>query len=185
MNREIEKLINKYFEGNTSLEEEKKLRSFFAQDAIPQEWEKYRQYFDLLNKEKRVSMKEIDFHPPIPKSRFSHLNSLRNWSVAAVIVLLVGLGLFLDMQRTQPDQQEVNRAFENASHALSYAGHWFEKGLAETRELKYFQEGIKNTEKLEYYNLTEKKLDKLNSFSKGYQKMNMLTNFTSYQPIKY
>lgn len=184
MNREIEKLIKKYFEGNTSLEEEKKLKSFFTQDSIPQELERYRQYFNLLDKEKSVSIKGVDFHPPTPKSRFYHLNSLRNWSVAAVIVLLVGLGLFLDRQRTQPDQQEVDMAFEKTKYALSYAGYWFSKGMAETGELNYFQKGMKNTQKLKYYNHTEKKLDRLNAFNKGYQKMTLITNFTNYQPIK-
>lgn len=184
MDQEIEKLIKKYFEGNTSLEEEKKLKSFFAQDTVPRELEKYRHYFDLLNKEKSVSAKEVDFQPPAPKSRFYHLHSFRNWSVAAVIVLLVGLGLVLDMYRTQPDQQEVNRAFDKTKYALNYAGYWFGKGMSETGELKYFQEAVKNTEKLDYYNQTEEKLDKLNAFNKGYQKMTLITNFTNYQPYK-
>lgn len=51
MNRDLErigKLLERFFEGETSGEEERLLREFFASDAVPAAWEGYRQLFGYL-----------------------------------------------------------------------------------------------------------------------------------------
>lgn len=42
---EIQKLIDRYFEGETTLEEERRLYRFFQKDNIPAEFEEYTEMF--------------------------------------------------------------------------------------------------------------------------------------------
>ncbi|WP_321480749.1 hypothetical protein [uncultured Bacteroides sp.] len=61
----IEDLISKYFEGATSIEEERKLRRYFAKNHIPEDLQKYKPIFAYFEKEikgnqvkKKYSMKQ-------------------------------------------------------------------------------------------------------------------------------
>ena len=40
--KDIETLLNKYFEGETTCEEERRLRRFFAEGLVPEHLEVYR-----------------------------------------------------------------------------------------------------------------------------------------------
>lgn len=47
----IEELIDRYFEGQTSCEEERELRSFFTKENVPEHLQVYRPLFVCLEKE--------------------------------------------------------------------------------------------------------------------------------------
>ena len=46
-----EKLLEKYFDGQTTCEEERALRRFFASDQVPEHLEVYRPLFACINQE--------------------------------------------------------------------------------------------------------------------------------------
>ena len=48
----IDELLDKYFEGGTSCEEEREIRRFFAQEEIPGHLEMYRPLFTYLAQER-------------------------------------------------------------------------------------------------------------------------------------
>ena len=50
----IEKLLNKYLEGETSLKDEAVLRTYFTQESrIPEAWIPYRQFFGYCKEAKK------------------------------------------------------------------------------------------------------------------------------------
>ena len=49
----IEELLNKYFEGETTCEEERELRRFFTRGIIPEHLQMYRPMFAFLNEDNR------------------------------------------------------------------------------------------------------------------------------------
>lgn len=51
MTTDIRHLLDKYFEGNTSGEEEKMLRSYYAQDDLPEDLKVYTSLFRFLDDE--------------------------------------------------------------------------------------------------------------------------------------
>ncbi|ADV44816.1 hypothetical protein [Bacteroides helcogenes] len=51
----IDELLNKYFEGETSCDEERKLRNFFSQEEVPVYLEMYRPLFTYLNQEIKIA----------------------------------------------------------------------------------------------------------------------------------
>lgn len=57
----ISQLLDRYWEGNTSLEEEQILRSFFSQICVPEELQKYRSLFVYEQTEKKTCTLGDDF----------------------------------------------------------------------------------------------------------------------------
>lgn len=49
----IEELLNKYFEGETSCREERELRRFFARDNVPEHLQMYRPMFAFFEEESK------------------------------------------------------------------------------------------------------------------------------------
>ena len=79
----IGRLLDKFMEGTSTLEEEDILSQYFAQDQIPAEWEDYRQLF-----------LEIEAMKPQPKASRRWIG----WSVAAAIVAGI---LYLAIPKSQ------------------------------------------------------------------------------------
>lgn len=51
----LDNLLNRYFEGETSVEEETRLRALFASGEIPPQWEAYRPLFAYWDKARELS----------------------------------------------------------------------------------------------------------------------------------
>lgn len=145
MNTEkIEQLIDKYFDGDTSIEEEKELREFFRQDNIPDHLKSYADQFSYMN---ALAKSETDIDPfakieeqesesPFEgrQSRFSNRDrgvSTRStaitWTLraaAAIILVLTGLtaGLLLNQQEGANDEQlaALQQEISQMKSALMY-----------------------------------------------------------------
>lgn len=87
----IENILEKYFEGETTIAEEKELKDYFSSPNVAQHLEQYKTmfgYFSLAKEQK--STQEI---PLLPKSREKKQNVA--WlSIAASAVILLGIGTY-------------------------------------------------------------------------------------------
>lgn len=105
---DIRKLIDHYMSGETTNEEEAKLRSWFrlAGDNIPEEWRPLRALFCFVDEERNyIEAKsnddiEIDAHDDIePKPQFSPLlialHKPRTWISSAVAAAAVAIALLV------------------------------------------------------------------------------------------
>jgi hypothetical protein len=102
----IRPLIDKYFEGLTTLKEEQGLREYFRKDIIPTEWEIYRPMFRFFALEREAN--ETKSLPlPEKKSRKIYLR----WAgvAAACVLLYAGLKFTFNGHQTQ----EISRAYIN------------------------------------------------------------------------
>jgi hypothetical protein len=86
----VETLIEKYFEGFTTLEEEQQLREYFRQDIIPAEWEVYSAMFRFF-----ASERETNETKSLPVAGKKSLKIYFRWAgaAAAVAACLVYAGL--------------------------------------------------------------------------------------------
>lgn len=64
----IEELIDRYFEGQTSCEEERELRSFFTQENVPESLQVYRPLFVCLDQEAKHSGKKVLLLKSLPSA---------------------------------------------------------------------------------------------------------------------
>jgi len=119
----IENLIEVYFEGNTTLEEERVLQEYFAQDIVPVHLQEYKLMFDYFSETKaQVSNQSIQVKPI--KKTWN-----KNWlSIAAAVILLFTIykiipstGNFSDIERAEAQRAyvESQKAFKLISKSLN------------------------------------------------------------------
>lgn len=96
----IEELLDRYFEGETSLEEEEQLRQYFRQNHVEKEFEIYTPIFNLLDKEREM----LETVVPPKKSKKHTLIYL--WAGVAASLLLVTI-IRLGEQRTNSQSQSI------------------------------------------------------------------------------
>ncbi len=85
----IEELVDRYFEGETSCEEERELRRFFNNERVPEHLEAYRPLFAYIEQEVKAYREERN-HTAKATSRFRRFNYIIS-GVAAVVLLLIGI----------------------------------------------------------------------------------------------
>ncbi|WP_062057888.1 hypothetical protein [Aquimarina longa] len=136
----IEKLLEKYFEGETTISEEKELKVYFTRETVPSHLEKYKDLFQYFSEESTImAAKDLKFKRN-KKSKYAWVG------VAASVVLIVGIFL------TQPTISEPKDTFEDPEIALQ-----------ETKKIlnmvsKYMNEG---KQELVYLNEFENTTNKL------------------------
>ncbi|WP_223551551.1 hypothetical protein [Aestuariivivens sp. NBU2969] len=138
----IEKLIEKYENGETSLKEEQVLKNYFTSDTVAPHLEMYKPLFTyfLANQQEQFA-KDV---PLKTKKAFNY-----KWiSVAAVAVLMLGFYFNNPSDVGTIDDPEI--AFNEVSKSLAMISDHFNKG---TSTVGYLNEVNKGTSTLSY--LTE------------------------------
>lgn len=147
MKEDIRQLINRFFEGQTSPEDEAEIMSFFADDNIPADLQAYRdffsQYFGLEGATPDAARerleRQIGAWNMVEKtaSRTVRRRSLR-WAmgIAASLLLLIGVGVGLSQKEDQQSfaaQEDTysnpRDAYEETRKALVLFSESLNKGL--------------------------------------------------------
>ena len=150
----INKIIDKYWLGETTLEEEAILRAYFNSDAIEAKNLPFKTYFDFLKSEQSIQLnKEINIpeESAEPTAKIIKLRPMRRWiGVAASIFVLIGFFWILNLQDNKGTQMDTYEnpelALEQAKEALFFLSNKMDKGAKSTTEQ------IKQLEKLSIFN---------------------------------
>ena len=183
--REIEVLLEKFYEGGTTPAEERQLRDFFTREAIPPhlvvDADIFR-YYEQAGKEElpdpefeNYFLAEIDETPTISmysrRRQFFFLTG-----IAAAILLLAGIvftfrnDVFL---RSSKNSIKTEIAYQQAKNALAMLSANFNAGLDQAQKLENFQRGLNKVQKLQAF---QKGIDQMNKFSKFYQYQQIIIN---------
>ncbi|MEL0457105.1 hypothetical protein WJN01_12775 [Flavobacteriaceae bacterium SZ-1-7] len=149
----IEKLLEKYENGETTLKEEQVLKNYFISDTVAPHLEHYKPMFAyfLVNQQEQFT-KDI----PLNTKRIFNYKWI---SVAAVAVLM--LGVYFTMPLFNVDSCETDlvgtycepeKAFEEVSRSLAMISEKLNKG---TSTVGYLNEMNKGTSTLGYLNEIE------------------------------
>ena len=138
--RDIEKLLEKYFEGETTLSEEKELKVYFTGEQVAPHLEKYKVLFQYYAKESQItSASEYRFETKKSTSWYTWIGA------AASVALVVGLFLTnLPPNKTEEglgtyDDPQI--ALQKTKEALNLVAQYMNEGK---QELVYLHE-IENT----------------------------------------
>ena len=136
----IENLLEKYFEAETCIAEEKELKDYFNSSDVAPSMEQYKPLFGYV-----VHAKQEQFRATIP------LNTIKRkrvvWlSVAASVAVLLGVGLFTFNNYNQPksgdygtyDDPEV--AFRETQKALAMISQHVNKGIGSIGYLNEYEQ---------------------------------------------
>ena len=142
----IEKLLEKYENGETSLKEEQVLKNYFSSDTVAPHLEVYKPMFTyfLVNQQEQFT-KDV---PLKTKRTFNY-----KWiSVAAVAVLMLGLYFGTLSSNNLGTYEDPQLAFNEFSKSMEMISTKFNKGAS---TVSYLNEVNKGTSTLGYLNEIE------------------------------
>ena len=136
----IERLVEKYFEGETSITEEKELKDYFASPNVASHLEQYKPLFGYV-----VHAKQEQFSTTLPLTTTKRKNLV--WlSVAASVAVLLGVSLFTYRQYNQPKSNDLGTyddpevAFRETQKALAMISEHVNTGIGSIQYLKEYEQ---------------------------------------------
>ncbi len=87
----IKKLLEKYFDGNTTIGEENQLNRYFSSATVDPELMQYQPLFAYFSEQKKQKFSSKLAMPAVEKHRIIW------WSAAASIIVLLGIGSYVFM----------------------------------------------------------------------------------------
>lgn len=168
MEREhIAALLEKYWNGETSLEEEKIIKDYFSTDDVPEEWQQEAGFFKFLDhQQERVTLKdeEILAHlEAVKPARHRQTGAIRLWmqnagKAAAVVAIIAVAALFVREDYMSKKEQmdpvisdtfeDPQKAFEETKKALLLVSQQFGKGKKHAQKLKVLDEAAQEVQEL-------------------------------------
>ncbi len=115
----IEKLLEKYEEAKTSLQEERLLKAYFAQEKVPSHLEAYKMLFNYFSDS---SLDSTSKTIKLPKEKTSY----KWYAIAAAIVLFISV--FSLYQNNRYEQRQAELAFQETQKALELIAINLNKG---------------------------------------------------------
>lgn len=134
----IEILLEKYFQGESSIAEEKELKNYFSSPDVAQHLEQYQPLFGYF-----LQAKEQTFTPEIP-SQFKK-PSVGWLSIAASAVVLLGIGTYVYHDVTAVKQElgtydDPQVAFRETQKALALLSNHVNTGIESVHYVQEFQD---------------------------------------------
>ena len=175
----IDLLIEKYLNGETSLEEEKTLRNFLLADDLEEKYKKFREEFKYYFYMRSVEMKDPGFesnllkeiHRVDKRKKFLHPGKLTYIlsGIAASLLILIGaytLYHYLNKDTKSLNAganitlEDPNAAYFQTKKALFAVSANLNKGTGKLGKLSSFSETIDQLNKLSALNKIENNLNR-------------------------
>lgn len=192
--REIEKLLDRYFESETSQEEELLLKQFFLSGDVPAHLQHFIPLFNFAKSEHQLVAKtdyEADLMNRIEQGRRNSFRSRRIWYIAsglAAAVLLL-FTIFTEMRPTKLvaesaySQEEIQLAYLQTKEILAFASGKINQGTEPLSRVSKINAGttavnqlLKFDDGINQLNQGLKRIDDGSNHFGNLSKFNLLTN---------
>lgn len=133
----IETILEKYFQGETSVSEEKELKNYFSSSDVAQHLEQYKPLFGYFSE-----ANEQEFKQTIPLQ--AKKRNVAWLSIAASVLVLLGIGTFTYLHHPQEPNDlgtydSPEAAFEATQKALSMLSKNVNVGIESVSYINEFQ----------------------------------------------
>ena len=150
MNYNHSALIEKYWAGESSLEEEQIIRDYLASDKVSSEHQDLVPLFSLFQQQGHVTLtKDIDRRLFINQDNDHQETKVRRlWPrmaavAASLAILMVATFTYIQKNETTTVQyaeiENAEEALEITMEALAYLGHNYDKGTSSIKHLKQLE----------------------------------------------
>ena len=148
----IENLLEKYFEAKTTIKEEELLKSYFAQDDIPEHLMEYKEMFNFFSSSaKETSTIQIDL-----KKKSKSSLPLKWLSIAAMLVFF--FSVYSVYQQNESEKEEARLAYMETQKALDLISNSLNKGTGAIAQLDKFNKGTDAMAQLQTFESVQKKV---------------------------
>ena len=150
----IERLLDAYFEGNTTLEEEATLRDYFTSQEVADHLAPYAPMFiGFVQAQQEVSTSEVT----LPQSGFK----MKSWwySIAATFLVAVTVGgIVFSNPGLSDEEQEALAALKETREAMMMLSSNLNKGTENVAFLNEFAKGSSNIKHINQFTETKDKI---------------------------
>jgi hypothetical protein len=157
----IEELLSKYWNCETSLEEEQQLREYFTGKEIPEQLKETANVFQYFEANKKKTLSDVTFEGEVlkkiktPKGKMASLvyNAMRIAAGIAVLVVAIWVGR-TEIRKTDPaatidTYDDPKIAFEETKKALMMISKSFGTAETQAKKLNMFNEAQEEIQKKE------------------------------------
>lgn len=150
--QKIEKILEKYWEGNSTLEEEKRLKDFFTHQEVPEHLKKYIPLFQYYVEEGNYAPLGNNFEEKVMNKITSIDSSSGGFSwqfvfkIAASLLIIAALGaVIIQNSKVEPDPivmadtfDDPEVAYDEMKKALAVFSSQLNKGTEKLSEIAEF-----------------------------------------------
>ena len=145
----IEKLLEKYYEAETSLQEEKILKEYFSGSEIPAHLQEHKDMFNYFdNSLLETSNRSIKLT--------KRTIALRWLSIAAMLVFFISV--YSLYQQNEAEKQEARLAYMETQKSLELISSSLNKGTGAIAQLDNFNKGTVAITELQAFEKTQSKI---------------------------
>jgi len=150
--KHIEDLLQKYWNAETSLQEEQELKLFFSNETVPEHLKEAANLFRYFEMQKNVRMQDDAFDRNLkqkikPQGKSISMSFPQVARIAAGLFVVIAATFFIhqEVQKAYPDEQEDTYndpqvAFEETKKALMMISKSFNKAQKEASKINVFNE---------------------------------------------
>ncbi|MCW5519693.1 hypothetical protein J1N09_07575 [Aureitalea sp. L0-47] len=150
----IERLLDAYFEGNTTLAEEAALRDYFTSDEVADHLAPYAAMFKgFVQAQQEVSTSEVT----LPQSGVK----MKRWwySIAATFLVALTVGSFVfSNQGLSSEEEEALAALQQTREAMMMLSSNLNKGTENVAFLNEFAKGSSNIKHINQFTETKNRI---------------------------
>ena len=164
--QEIEKLLDRYFEGETTLEEENLLREFFSVNEIPEKYHGMAAYFRFMQSEARRCLDTTGFDQNIipglsltgkePAKILKFRQQWHYWATGIAVSIMIMVAVFLKFDpfssRIEDTFHDPQVAYQEAKKILLFVADKINYGTSHLEPVSRFETGLKSLEPVASYN---------------------------------
>ncbi len=153
---EIEKLVEKYYDGETTLSEERLLQGFFSGDNVPARLEYMKKQFAFYENEHKVRLENSNFRDNVMESledkgkilKFRLQRPVIYTAYGVAVTMLFALAIYLFNflsvhNSTTISQSTINdpeEAYHETKQALILVSTYVDKAMGECTDISKFEE---------------------------------------------
>ena len=175
---EIEKLLEKYFEGETSLPEETKLRDFFSAGNVPERWKGLEKYFTFMIREQDQQLQDTSFDEKVMSAvkgnKLAPIIDLHRpwiyWIAGVAAGLLILLAVFVKFdpfsRRIEDTYKDPQIAYMEARKILLFVSAKFNKGTSSLKPVTTLETGLNELKPVAAYNKGMNEVKRLDEVEK-------------------
>jgi hypothetical protein len=175
--------LEKYFDGNTSLEDEKILKDFFQGESIPPHLVSLKETFNYFSQEKTKDELDESFddkvlskighfeisHKRQTRRRFIYYASGIAASILIIISIFTNIDPFTSTLKDTFDDPEI--AFNETKRALILVSETLNRGVKPVEKIAKFDDGMEQMEKFKSLGTGMEEFEKVSKFYETQKKV--------------
>lgn len=181
--RQTENLLERYFNGETSLEDEKNLREFFQKKDIPPHLLSLKAQFEYFADEHDHEYLDESFDNKIlneisKENKLQKRNIRRKYlytasGIAASILIILSIFFKLDplTSKVEDTFDDPMAAYLETKKALLFVSETFNKGVEPMEKMTTFDDGVQQLSKLSSLNTGINEASKISKFHEKQQQI--------------